>query len=128
MRLADHLENSDLTEAIEYNINEYWHYEDDKLAADTDIITAIYGEIEGEPDGATYHWLVGFNNGDVAYITGSCDYTGWSCQSRARITRFTQKDKIVVPLWDDYNRSPANEWEDIIRFLNETRLSDKQAV
>lgn len=127
MRLADHLENSDLTEAIENNINQYWNHESEKVAADKDIITAIYGEIEGEPDGASWHWLIGFNNGDVAYITGGC-YTGWDSYSGARITRFTQKDKIVVPLWDDYNRSPANEWEDIIRFLNETRLSDKQAV
>ncbi len=128
MRLADHLENSDLTEAIASNINEYWNHESEKVAADKDIITAIYGEIKGEPDGASWHWLVGFNNGDVAYIMGGCCYTGWDSSSGARITRFTQKDKIVVPLWDDYNRSPANEWEDIIRFLNETRLSDKQAV
>lgn len=44
-------------------------------------IVDILATIEGENDGANWHWLVLLESGVVAYITGGCDYTGWDCQS-----------------------------------------------
>lgn len=42
--------------------------------------------IEGENDGASWHWIVQLKNPDrFAYITGWCDYTGWDCQSNCSV-------------------------------------------
>jgi hypothetical protein len=68
------LENDhyDLYAALTYN------YLDDELAR----VVAVLAFIEGERDGAEYHWIVQLDRPDVfAYINGACDYTGWDCWS-----------------------------------------------
>ena len=44
-------------------------------------IAAILATIAGENDFADWHWIVRLDDGQHAYITGGCDYTGWDCQS-----------------------------------------------
>ena len=61
---------SDLSAAMEYN--------DVTLSAP---ITDVLATIDGQNDEAPWHWLVILESGVFAYITGSCDYTGWDCQS-----------------------------------------------
>lgn len=39
-------------------------------------IVEVLATIEGENDGADWHWLVLLDEG-FAYVTGGCDYTGW---------------------------------------------------
>ena len=33
--------------------------------------------VEGEHDGASYHWIVRLTGDRHVYMTGGCDYTGW---------------------------------------------------
>lgn len=47
-----------------------------------DDIQRVCLEITGENDELTWHWIVQTAAG-YAYIAGSCDYTGWDCQSDA---------------------------------------------
>ena len=60
-------EYNDLKYAMKYNPLEFSYGE----------IAAILAEIEGEYDGAHWHWVVSLNDGRYAYISGGADYTGW---------------------------------------------------
>jgi len=40
-------------------------------------IKELLATIPGENDGADWHWLVSLENGNIAYLRGRCDYTGW---------------------------------------------------
>jgi hypothetical protein len=40
-------------------------------------IGEIVTMIEGENEGANWHWLCTLKDGAWAYVTGGCDYTGW---------------------------------------------------
>lgn len=44
-------------------------------------ITYLKMTQEGERDVSAWSWRVSFDNGEVWSATGSCDYTGWDCQS-----------------------------------------------
>ncbi len=46
--------------------------------ADVVKILAVW---EGENDGDAWRWIVSLKNGKFAYLHGSCDFTGWDCQS-----------------------------------------------
>lgn len=46
-------------------------------------IKKLLATLEGENDGANWHWLVELENGKIAHLSGWCDYTGWDCQSAA---------------------------------------------
>lgn len=64
---------SDLAAAVNYNMCEVTLSD---LAGASVALT-----LEGENDGADWHWLVELADGRWAYINGGCDYTGWDCQS-----------------------------------------------
>ena len=69
----------------------------------------IIAEIEGENDGANWHWILKDQNGLFWYFTGWCDYTGWDCQSDLKY--FGPFKEIVdalkeVPISDNDNRNP----------------------
>jgi hypothetical protein len=44
-------------------------------------IVGFVMEQEGENDGQSWIWQVTFEDGSVWIADGSCDYTGWDCQS-----------------------------------------------
>ncbi len=44
-------------------------------------IKRVLAVIEGERDGAHWHWIVELEDGTFAYLNGWCDYTGWDCHS-----------------------------------------------
>lgn len=44
-------------------------------------ITGFVMQQQGENDEASWVWQVTFDDGSVWIATGSCDYTGWDCQS-----------------------------------------------
>lgn len=62
--------SADLAQALEYN----------SVGLPSPVV-AILATIEGENDEADWHWLVRLEDGQHAYISGGCDYTGWDCQS-----------------------------------------------
>lgn len=47
---------------------------------DVDKILAV---IEGQPDGAEWHWVIRLKDNRFVYLRGGCDYTGWDYQSDA---------------------------------------------
>lgn len=44
-------------------------------------IKQVCAVVEGENDGAAWHWIIQKHDGNFFYFAGSCDYTGWDCQS-----------------------------------------------
>lgn len=61
----------DLVTAIQYN----------SPGIDVKEIESILLELTGVNDERGWHWIVKLYDGGFAYIEGSCDYTGWDCQS-----------------------------------------------
>lgn len=41
----------------------------------------------GENDEYSWWWVVKLNDGRVAALRGSCDYTGWDCQSSLNVLK-----------------------------------------
>lgn len=56
-------------------------------------------EITGEHDEASWHWILKLKDGQIAYASGWCDYTGWDCQSGAdwEITDSLEKALQLAP-------------------------------
>lgn len=51
-------------------------------------IAEVLAVVEGERDGADWHWIVSLKDNRYAYIIGGCNYTGWDCQSWATATLY----------------------------------------
>lgn len=77
----------DLRAAIEYN-----YLEEFKL---TDI-AYVWAVVEGENDGPAWHWIVRLQDGSAWYLTGSCDYTGWDCQSWLSASRLQNPGDLLA--------------------------------
>ena len=43
-------------------------------------VATIIACVSGEADGPAWHYICELKDGRYAYVTGSCDYTGWGCQ------------------------------------------------
>lgn len=64
---SDRYGDYDLAAALEHN----------ELAEYQDQIDYIRLVLEGENDGADWHWICAARDGSWLYIHGGCDYTGW---------------------------------------------------
>jgi hypothetical protein len=42
-----------------------------------DDVEKVIAVVEGEHDGAAYHWIARLTGDRYVYMTGGCDYTGW---------------------------------------------------
>ena len=40
-------------------------------------VKRVLAVVEGEHDGADWHWIIALRDGRYAYTSGGCDYTGW---------------------------------------------------
>jgi len=49
-------------------------------------VAYVLAYLAGENDGPAYHWIVAMKDHTYAFVTGSCDYTGWDCQSSGSAT------------------------------------------
>lgn len=49
---------------------------------DIDVIVA---EVCGANDENSWYWILQMKDGTFSWAEGSCDYTGWDCQSSAQI-------------------------------------------
>jgi hypothetical protein len=114
LSISHHVHNPDLADAVKYNRR----YESKEYTGEID---KVFGEITGERDERDWHWLVGFSDGKVGYLTGGCDYTGWDCQSFLNVKIFKDDEPIHVPLFDNTNQSPAKDFQEVIKQLNQAR-------
>lgn len=48
-------------------------------------IAYVLAAVMGENDGPSYHWICAMKDHTYAYVSGSCDYTGWDCQSGGEV-------------------------------------------
>lgn len=64
----------DLCAALNYN---------PQSGFDAKAIDTVLAVVEGERDERPWFWLLKLKDGRYVYMTGSCDYTGWDCQSGA---------------------------------------------
>lgn len=69
------VENDDIQYAFDYN----------GLGARLKDIETIVAEVAGENDGYRWYWILKMKDGTFSWAMGSCDYTGWDCQSDAEI-------------------------------------------
>ncbi len=72
----------DFVACLEFNAQPSFTFED---------VKKVLAVVEGEHDGADWHWVFSLNNGRFMYMRGGCDYTGWDCQSSASSVELTQK-------------------------------------
>ncbi len=110
-------EDYDLEACVKHNINSF----------SLNDISHIIGCIEGENDGAAWHWIVLLKDNTFAYITGGCDYTGWDCQSGGSIS-FGKNIKEVLsstPTTDNYNRQVTEILTDrCYKYIFNNKLED----
>jgi len=71
----------DLSSCIEFNAAPF---------SITDIVEVMLLK-EGERDSGAWEWIITLNNRDKYFIQGSCDYTGWDCQSGASYVRLPRE-------------------------------------
>jgi hypothetical protein len=78
---------------------------------------AAYGDGGGQDGGGYEDWYGGFllelRNGKFAYITGSCDTTGWGCQDGAEVEFFDTLPELESLERDFYNEGggPTSDWD-----------------
>lgn len=58
-------------------------------------VKRVVAVVEGENDGANWHWVVELNDGRFAYLQGGCDYTGWDCKSWATTAFYKTAEEAV---------------------------------
>jgi hypothetical protein len=78
------------------------------LAEKLDEIDVIVAEVCGANDEDSWFWILQMKDGTFAWAKGSCDYTGWDCQSSAEIHEgFTNPaDAIMAVTVGDYDGKP----------------------
>ncbi|RJQ33869.1 hypothetical protein C4568_03650 [Candidatus Parcubacteria bacterium] len=96
-------------EIIEQNAEEKreidWDLKEMCLLANVDkndidnVLAAVYGE----NDGADWHYIVLMKDGEHAYISGGCDYTGWDCQASASLVKKGSLDEVVEAVPEEEN-------------------------
>lgn len=77
------------------------------VPANFEVLAEILSEVRGEGE---YFWLIRSQN-NYFVINGSCDYTGWDCQSSANISNAfdsINQLQLFVPEFDNQNR-PVRE-------------------
>lgn len=85
----------DLSANVEFNIG--------SEGFDLNDVAYVLAAVMGENDGPSYYWLCAMKDHTYAYVKGSCDYTGWDCQSsgsfellptlKMAIAKFPEKDE-----------------------------------
>ena len=69
------------------------------LANRLDDIDVIVAEVCGANDEYSWYWILQMKDGTFSWAEGSCDYTGWDCQSDAQIhDRFKTADLALLSL------------------------------
>jgi hypothetical protein len=91
-------------------------------------ITAILAVWEGENDEDDWRWIVQLTDGQFALIQGWCDYTGWDCQSGARVHRGdSPEDAIAAAMGQE--RFWEGEWalpEHVLTSLRDQLVNGKK--
>lgn len=98
----DSYDNDDIKYAFECN----------SLSDKLELIDVIVAEVCGENDGYPWYWILQMKDGTFAHAEGSCDYTGWDCQSGAQFNGGfkTAGDALEALEVDDYDSRKNIKW------------------
>lgn len=96
----------DLETALEYNTP----------GITIDDVDEILATVPGEHDGASYYWLLQLQSGIIGILHGSCDYTGWDCQSSAHWVPFDSVTHAIEGMMGIIQYE--SEDRDIIKWIN----------
>jgi hypothetical protein len=91
-------ENDDLWYALEFNHPQSFLPED---------IKDIMAEVPGENDEFSWWWILKLGAKKYTLLEGSCDYTGWDCQSSINeypIVNTAIKASQFAPIIEDYSK------------------------
>lgn len=84
------------------------------------LIDVIVAEVCGSNDEYAWYWILKMKDGKYAWATGSCDYTGWDCQSSASICEgFTEITDAVFDLFTKHSDSRPNIKECLLAQIEE---------
>jgi len=104
---------------VDYDLFSRLEYNPQKFTVDD--IVRVLAVVEGENDGANWHWVILLTNKRVVYLTGGCDYTGWDCQSWASswfingipdLTEKCDNEKVVYMLRYQLRRGKETTWRE----------------
>jgi hypothetical protein len=103
--------DSDLRYCLIYNPQDF-------TEDDIEQVLAVW---EGERDGDAWRWIVELNDGNFAYIYGSCGYTGWDCVSNAYSSVYSDPElaaahegvgEVSDALSDQVRRGKKETWRE----------------
>lgn len=107
----------DLVACLQYNPQDTFNIDD---------VAKVLAVVEGENDGADWHWILRLNDNRFVYLSGGCDYTGWDCQSSASHDFvLTPEDALLLVEGCEYC-SPSTTKEEIAASLSKQLAEGKE--
>ena len=87
-------------------------FECNGLSDKLQLIDVIVAEVCGANDEDSWYWILQLKDGSFAWAEGSCDYTGWDCQSDAQFNDGfeTAKEALSGLEITDYERRSNIKW------------------
>lgn len=93
---------------IDYNLEACLHY-NPQPGIRVEGIEKVLAVFEGDHEGPAWHWILKLNDGQIAYLTGGCDYTGWDCQSDATSYLVETVDQALNKVFAVYDEADLPE-------------------
>lgn len=59
-------------------------------------VVEVIASVNGENDGDSWICVVRLNDGRLACLEGSCDYTGWDCRAGNTITVASSMESLIL--------------------------------
>ena len=86
----------------------------------TKDIEEVIASVEGENEGADWQCVVRFKDGRFAWLSASCDYTGWDCGRSGKILFAPSLERLLDPMFSEL-------WlrDELVTALNEKGIGVK---
>lgn len=90
---------------LDYDLGACCNYNDVGNGFRLEDVAYVLGRVDGENDGPSYWWLCAMKDHTYAVVHGSCDYTGWDCQSSGEASIYpTLREAItLLPEVEEYS-------------------------
>lgn len=105
---------------IDYDLASAINYNPQNNGFSLDDVAYVLASCFGENDGPEYYWLMSMKDHTYAVVVGSCDYTGWDCQSGADSEIFPTLEAAIASLPDAANYDNRLIKQSIEKQLNGT--------
>lgn len=83
-------------------------------------VVRVHAIFEGERDGEAWRWVIELKDHSFYYVWGWCDFTGWDCQSGARVEK---AESAAAACWCELMQPFVVEvWDYNVKVLDDLRL------